>query len=65
MKTWKHDGLLEKSQVLAKSMIFQAFSRNQALFSNFSKKFIKTLKHNGFLEKSQVFAKSMIFHAFS
>ena len=36
MKTEKHASLFEKLSVLAKSMIFHAFSRNQALFATFS-----------------------------
>ena len=31
----KHGSLFEKLQVLAKSMIFRAFSRNEALFATF------------------------------
>ena len=31
----KHGNLFEKLQVLAKSMIFRAFSRNEALFATF------------------------------
>ena len=34
-KTAKHDSLLEKLLVLAKSMIFRAFSRNEPLFATF------------------------------
>ena len=33
MKTPKHDSLIEKLQVLAKSMIFHGFSRNEQLFA--------------------------------
>ena len=65
LKTSKHDGLLEMSQVLAKWMIFHAFSRNEPFFGTFFRKFIKTSKHDGLLKKLQVLAKSMIFHAFS
>ena len=36
IKTLKHASLFEKCQVLAKSMIFHGFSRNQALFATFS-----------------------------
>ena len=32
----KHGSLLEKLQVLAKSMIFRPFSRNEPLFATFS-----------------------------
>ena len=35
-KTPKHGSFLEKLQVLAKSMIFRAFSRNEPLFATFS-----------------------------
>ena len=61
-KTPKHGSLFEKLLVLAKSMIFRAFSRNDSLFAE---KFSKTPKHGSFLEELQVLAKSMIFRAFS
>ena len=35
IKTQKHATLFEKYQVLAKSMIFHGFSRNEALFASF------------------------------
>ena len=38
MKTPKHASLLEKFLVLAKSMIFHAFSRNERLFLTFGLK---------------------------
>ena len=41
MKMPRHGSLLEKLQVLAKSMLFRAFSRNEALFATFSEKFIE------------------------
>ena len=62
LKTQKHASLFEKCQVLAKSMIFHGFSRNEALFAE---KLIKTEKHASFFEKLQVLAKSIIFHGFS
>ena len=65
IKTSKHDRLLQKLQVLAKSMIFIMLFVTSHFLQLFSEKIIKTSKHNGFLEKSQVFAKSMSFHAFS
>ena len=34
-KTPKHDSLLEKLEVLAKSVIFRGFSRNETLFGTF------------------------------
>ena len=37
-KTPKHGSFFEKLQVLAKSMIFRAFSRNEPLFATFSSK---------------------------
>ena len=42
----------KKLQVLAKSTIFHAFSRNEALFA---KKFNQTRKHGSFLEKVSTF----------
>ena len=36
MKMPRHGSLLEKLQVLAKSMVFRAFLRNEELFVNFS-----------------------------
>ena len=36
IKTEKHASLFEKLSVLAKSMIFHAFSGNEALFASFS-----------------------------
>ena len=38
VETSKRDSLLEKLQVLAKSMIFHAFSRNEPLFATFFQK---------------------------
>ena len=38
VNTSKRDSLLEKLSVLAKSTIFQAFSRNQPLFATFFRK---------------------------
>ena len=38
VKTSKRDSLLEKLSVLAKSTIFQAFSRNEPLFATFFQK---------------------------
>ena len=38
MKMPRHGSLLEKLQALAKSMIFRAFSRNEALLATFSRK---------------------------
>ena len=35
IKTQKHASFFEKLQVLAKSIIFHGFSRNEALFANF------------------------------
>ena len=35
MKTQKQATFFEKSQVLAKSMLFHGFSRNEALFATF------------------------------
>ena len=35
VKTPKHGSFLEKLQVLAKSMIFRVFPRNEALFATF------------------------------
>ena len=61
-KTSKHGRLLEKLQVLEKSMAFPAFSPNGPLFDE---KFTKTPKHGSFLQKLLVLAKSMIFRAFS
>ena len=61
-KTPKHGSFLEKGQVLAKSMIFRAFSRNELLFAE---KLTKTPKHGCFLEKLQVLAKWRIFRSFS
>ena len=59
-KTPKHGSLFEKLLVLAKSMIFRAFSRNDSLFAQ---KFTKRPKHGSLLEKLLVLAKSMIFRA--
>ena len=59
-KTPKHGSLFEKLLVLAKSMIFRAFSRNDSLFAE---KFTKTPKHGSLLEKLLALAKSMIFRA--
>ena len=36
MKMPKHGSLLQKLQVFANSMVFRAFSRNEALFATFS-----------------------------
>ena len=36
MKMSRHGSLLEKLQVFAKSMVFRAFSRNDALSATFS-----------------------------
>ena len=47
-KTPKHGSLFEKLLVLAKSMIFRAFSRNDSLFAE---KFTKRPKHGSLLEK--------------
>ena len=44
MKTSKYDGLLEKSQVLGKSMMFDAFSRNEPLFATFFRKVRQNLE---------------------
>ena len=38
MKTPKSSSLLERLLVLAKSMIFHAFSRNEPLFATFGRK---------------------------
>ena len=38
MKAPKHASFLEKLLVLAKSMIFHAFSRNEQLFATFGRK---------------------------
>ena len=59
-KTPKHGSLFEKLLVLAKSMIFRSFSRNDSLFAQ---KFTKRPKHGSLLEKLLVLAKSMIFCA--
>ena len=63
-KTPKHGSFLEELQVLAKSMIFRAFSRNEPFFQLFSEKMTKTPKHGSFVEKLQVLGKSRIFRAF-
>ena len=65
IKTSKRDSLLQKLQVLAKSTIFHAFSRNEPLFATFFQKLIKTSKRDSLLEKLNLFAKSTIFHGFS
>ena len=44
MKIPKHGSLLKKLQVLAKSMVFRAFSRNEALFATFSRKVHRNAK---------------------
>ena len=62
VKTPKHGSFLEKLQLLAKSMSFRVFSRNEALFAE---NFVKTPKHGSFFEKLQVLAKSMIVRVFS
>ena len=59
-KTPKHGSLFENLLVLAKSMIFRAFPRNDSLFAE---KFTKRPKHGSLLEKLLVLAKSMIFRA--
>ena len=61
-KTPKRGSLHEKLQVLAKSTIFRAFLRNEALLA---KKFVETPKHDAFFEKLQVLAKSTIFRVCS
>ena len=59
-KTRKHGSLLEKLQLLAKSMMFRSLSRNEPLFAE---KLTKTPKHGSFVEELQVLGKSMIFRA--
>ena len=44
VKTSKHDSLLEKVEVLAKSMIFHAFSRNEPPFASFFRKVHQNLE---------------------
>ena len=61
----KRDSLLEKLPVLAKSMIFDAFSGKEPLSVTFSETFIEILKGDSLLEELPVLAKSMIFHGFS
>ena len=62
IETSKHGSLFEKLQVLTKSMIFRAFSRNQPLFPTFS------LKVHGIAKTCQFFRKVASFdqiHDFS
>ena len=42
MKTAKHASFLEELIVFAKSMIFQAFSRNERLFATLARKVDET-----------------------
>ena len=44
IKTSKHVGFLEKSEGLAKSMIFHVFSRNQRPFATFLRKVHENLE---------------------
>ena len=47
----KHGSLFEKLQVLAKSMIFRAFSRNEALLATFCLKIHRNAKTSKFVRK--------------
>ena len=48
----KHCSLFDRLQVLAKSMIFRPFSRNEALFAE---KFIEMQRHGSLIQKLQSF----------
>ena len=48
----KHGSLFERLQVLAKSMIFRAFSQNEA---RFAEKFIEMQRHGSLFQKLQSF----------
>ena len=63
IETSKGNSLLEKLPVLAKSMIFRCFSRNEKTFLNFCPKI--SWKHDSLLERLLVLFKSMIFRGFS
>ena len=63
-KTPEHASLLEKLIGWGKSMIFNAFLRNEQLFPAFGWKLEEKLKHASLLEKLLVSAKSM-FYPFS
>ena len=65
IKTEKHASLFEKLSVLAKSMIFYAFSGNEALFASFCWKLDQNAKTCQFFEKCQILPKLMSFHGSS
>ena len=61
LQTPKRGRFFEKLRVLAKSMIFRVFSRNDALFAE---KFMQTPKRGRLFEKLRVLAKSTTFRVF-
>ena len=64
MKTSKPDSFLEKLQLLAKSMIFHAFSRNEPLFPTFFRKVDQNLETRWFCREVEYFRKIDDFTSF-
>ena len=65
IETLKGNTLLEEIPVLAKSMVFRGFSRNEPISQLFSEKFIQISKRHSLFEMFPVLAKSMMCRAFS
>ena len=65
IETLKGNTLLEEIPVLAKSMVFRGFSRNEPISQLFSEKFIQISKRHSLFEKLPVLVKFVIFDGFS